>query len=61
VRLPFVGRLVVPSAFGQRYAAGWVEERGRGLFVTTGLGTSILPVRFAVPPETAALTIVART
>ena len=59
VRLPFLGRLVVPSAFGQRYAAGWVEEGGRGLFVTTGLGTSILPVRFAVPPEIAALTLVA--
>lgn len=50
VRLPFVGRPIVPSQFGQRYAAGHVIEGGRHLFVATGLGTSILPVRFRVPP-----------
>lgn len=57
VKLPFLGRLVVPSGFGQRYAAGHIVENGRHLFVTTGLGTSILPVRFAVPPEVALLTL----
>lgn len=51
VRLPWLGRLVVPSAYGDRYAIGHVEENGRHLFVTPGLGTSILPVRFLVPPE----------
>ncbi len=51
VRLPFLGRLVVPSSYGQRYAAGHVVEQGRHLFVTTGVGTSIIPVRFGVPPE----------
>lgn len=50
VRLPFVGRPIVPSIYGQRYAAGHVVEDGRHLFVTTGLGTSIIPVRFLVPP-----------
>jgi uncharacterized protein len=57
VALPLLGRLVVPSDFGQRYAAGHVEENGRHLFVTTGIGTSILPVRFRVPPEVALVTI----
>lgn len=57
VRLPFVGRLVVPSEFGQKYAAGHVLEGSRHLFVTTGIGTSILPVRFGVPPEIAVLTV----
>jgi predicted MPP superfamily phosphohydrolase len=57
VRLPFLGRLVVPSAYGQRYAAGHVVEGGRHLFVTTGVGTSIFPVRFGVPPEVAMLTL----
>jgi predicted MPP superfamily phosphohydrolase len=51
VWLPLLGRLVVPSSFGQRYAAGHITEGGRDLFVTTGIGTSILPVRFGVPPE----------
>jgi len=51
VNLPLAGRLIVPSHFGQRYAAGHIEEGGRHLWVTTGVGTSILPVRFRVPPE----------
>ena len=53
VRLPWIGAPIVPSAFGQRYAAGLIEEEGRRLFVTSGIGTSILPVRFRVPPEIA--------
>jgi len=57
VALPLVGRLVVPSRFKQRYAAGLVIESGKQLFVTTGVGTSIIPVRFGVPPEIALLTI----
>ncbi len=57
VKLPFVGRLKVPSEFGQRYAAGHVVEGGRHLFVTTGIGTSIIPVRFGVPPEVVFLTL----
>ena len=57
VNLPLLGRLVVPSRFGARYAAGPIVEGGRHLYVTTGLGTSILPVRFRVPPEIVLLTI----
>ena len=57
VNLPFVGRLVVPSKYGQRFAAGLVREDSKTLFVTTGIGTSIFPVRFRVPPEIVILTI----
>jgi uncharacterized protein len=57
VRLPFVGAPIVPSQFGQRFAAGHVVEGGRHLFVATGVGTSILPVRFRVPPAVALLTL----
>jgi uncharacterized protein len=57
VRLPFVGPLIVPSRFGRKYAAGHVVEDGRHLFVTTGLGTSILPLRLGVPPEIALLSL----
>lgn len=57
VRLPLLGRPVIPSRHGQRYAAGHVVEDGRHLFVTTGVGTSIWPVRFGVPPEIALLTL----
>ena len=51
VNLPIVGRLVVPSKYGQRFAMGHIVENGRHLFVGGGVGTSILPVRFRVPPE----------
>jgi predicted MPP superfamily phosphohydrolase len=57
VNLPVVGRLVVPSVFGARFAAGHIVENGRHLFVTTGIGTSILPIRFRVPPAISVLTI----
>jgi uncharacterized protein len=57
VWLPLLGRRVVPSRFGQRYAYGHVVENGRHLFVTSGIGTSVLPVRFLVPPEIAMLTL----
>jgi uncharacterized protein len=52
---------VVPSQFGQRYAAGHVVEEGRHLYVATGIGTSILPVRFRVPPAVTMLTLHNRT
>lgn len=57
VRLPFLGTPIVPSKYGSRYVAGHVVEDGRHLFVTTGVGTSILPVRFAVTPEAVVLTL----
>jgi predicted MPP superfamily phosphohydrolase len=57
VALPWIGAPIVPSRFGQRYAKGHVEERGRLVFVTSGIGTSLLPVRFGVPPEVVILTL----
>ena len=57
VRLPLIGTPIVPSRFGDRFAAGHIVEGGRHLFVATGIGTSILPVRFRVPPAISLLTI----
>jgi predicted MPP superfamily phosphohydrolase len=57
VRFPFIGTPIVPSQFGVRFTAGHVVEGGRHLFVSTGIGTSILPVRFRVPPAISVLTI----
>lgn len=57
VRVPLIGPPIVPSQFGQRFAAGHVVEEGRHLFVATGVGTSILPVRFRVPPAVTVLTL----
>jgi predicted MPP superfamily phosphohydrolase len=57
VALPFVGRPILPSRYGQRYAYGLVVEEGRALFVSPGIGTSLLPVRFRVPPEISIVTL----
>jgi predicted MPP superfamily phosphohydrolase len=57
VALPILGRPIVPSRYGQRYAQGLVIEDGRALFVSPGIGTSLLPVRFRVPPEISVVTL----
>ena len=57
VWLPVFARPIVPSSYGQKYSAGHVRDNGLDLFVTTGVGTSILPFRFMVPPEISVLTL----
>ncbi len=57
VNIPLIGTPIVPSRFGRKYTAGHIFENGHHMFVTTGIGTSILPVRFRVPPEILILTI----
>ena len=57
VRFPFIGSVVQSSRFGQRYERGHVFEKNHHLFVTTGIGTSIVPVRFGVTPEIVLLTV----
>ncbi len=57
VNLPYLGRLMVPSRFGQRYAYGHIIEDGRQMFVSSGIGNTILPVRYDVPPEIVLLRI----
>ena len=59
VWLPILGRIAVAyqSQYGQRYAIGVIRENGKTLFVSSGIGTSGLPVRFRVPPEASLVTI----
>jgi uncharacterized protein len=59
VWLPILGRPVIPSSYGQKYAAGHMRDRDLDMFVTTGIGESILPFRFMTPPEIAVLTVTA--
>jgi predicted MPP superfamily phosphohydrolase len=55
IDLPFIGRVVKTSRFG--YVAGYFVEENRRLFVTTGIGTSIMAIRMRVPPEIVIMTI----
>ncbi len=67
VRLPFLGRPIIPSRYGQRFAYGHIIESRRNrttdiedelhMVVSAGLGMTGLPVRFMVPPEIAVVTL----
>ena len=57
VNLPVLGRLVHASRMSERWSCGLYDEQGRKLFVTGGVGVSILPVRFRAPPEIVILTL----
>lgn len=57
VFLPGIGRPIVPSQYGERYAIGHIVEHGSHLYVSPGVGTSIVPVRFLVPPEATLLEV----
>ena len=57
IRFPLIGAPVVPSAYGQRFAQGWVQGDGhngrpgaRG-YVSRGLGLSGVPMRNLCPAE----------
>lgn len=54
---PVLGAPIIPSSYGQKYARGLVRENDVDMFVTSGVGESILPLRFLVPPEIAVLTV----
>jgi predicted MPP superfamily phosphohydrolase len=57
VWLPILGTPIVPSSYGQKYSYGHIRENDVDMFVTSGIGTSILPIRFMMPPEIVVLTI----
>jgi len=58
VRIPGLGTPVIPSNFGQKYAHGLVRGPGFRVFISSGLGTTGMPIRFRQPPEIALRTLV---
>lgn len=57
VWVPLFGTPVIPSRFGQKYAHGMVRGPQFPVLISAGIGMSILPVRWRVPPEVVLLTI----
>lgn len=51
VALPFLGALIIPGRAARAWSGGWTKLENGPLFVTRGIGTSVLPVRFNAPPE----------
>jgi len=57
VGIPLLRRPFVPSHYGERYLHGHVAEGDRHLHVSSGIGTSGLPMRLLRPPEVVSLTL----
>jgi len=57
VRIPLLPALWLPRGVGP-YVDGWFERDGSRMYVSRGVGTSILPLRFACRPEVALITVV---
>lgn len=51
IRLPGIGILRNGSRAPLRWSHGLTEEDGKLLYVTSGIGTSLIPLRVGVPPE----------
>lgn len=52
IRLPFIGAVVAPDqVFFPEYDAGLFVENETNMLVSSGLGGSVIPVRFLNPPE----------
>lgn len=57
VSLPGYGALIVPGAAPRAWAYGWVQRGANRMYVTSGVGVSILPIRFNMRPEWMLFTI----
>jgi predicted MPP superfamily phosphohydrolase len=57
VSIPFIGTPLVPSRYGSKYAGGFIQGPAFPVVVSRGIGMSLLPVRFNVPPEIVEITL----
>lgn len=61
IAFPFFGALTYVSQYGDRFACGDINDvvngRGQRVFVSAGLGTSVLPLRYNAPPDTWLVTL----
>ena len=55
VNLPLFGTPIVPSRFGSKYVRGLVQGPACPIYISRGIGTTVLPLRFRVPPEIAVI------
>jgi predicted MPP superfamily phosphohydrolase len=56
-RVPLIGYAPIKVKYGEKYIYGEFARENSRLFVSRGLGSVGVPVRFACPPEVALLTL----
>lgn len=59
IRLPFLGALWLPTTAPREATCGLYRDSDRTLYVTAGVGASILPLRFGAPSAWDMVTLVA--
>ena len=57
IALPLIGAVTTLNRLGRRYAAGLFSFGSTQLFVTRGVGTTFVPLRFLAPPEIVLITL----
>lgn len=57
VWIPFVGSAVAPHGWPKDKTHGWVDIGGRPVYITSGLGVSIYPIRINMRPEWVMFTV----
>ncbi len=57
VRIPGIGAVALPGKSPLKWSYGWVDTSNGPLYVTSGFGTSIAPIRFCAPPEYVFITL----
>jgi uncharacterized protein len=58
VLVPGYGAPIVPSSYGQKYLYGLIQGPCCQVFITRGVGTITVPVRFLCRPEIALITLI---
>jgi predicted MPP superfamily phosphohydrolase len=51
IRIPFYGPIATMTSLGKKYASGLYHMGKSILYVSRGIGTSVLPIRFFCRPE----------
>lgn len=57
ISLPWIGAPWIGTAFARNHRRGLYVEGGRRLIVSSGIGTTALPIRLGVPPEIVVVTL----
>ena len=59
IQFPFIGAIssVIPSRYGKRFHYGHIQEDGKDLVVSGGLGSTGIPLRLLNPPEIVIVTL----
>lgn len=57
IKLPLVGAVTAASDMLSPYTEGWYSQGTRKLFVTRGIGTSLIKIRYRCAPEVVILTV----